>query len=428
VHELSIAKGTLLGWRKQYDKYVDSKYRREQCRQQGAGRKAAHREYEEDIVTYVNDMHQAGTPVTKRGIVYYCRWRFRMFNAVSYEASMMWVERFVKRSNLICHVLKRAENVEDVVAHVLHDVLNQIIAEPTYDTCISEPSIDVGDKQHVKREVLDDVSEDSDGEIYQVYARPSDYKSPPRKLRRRQEPETTNVICQFAFPNEESYDQGPERIIHVSTVDLNMLDDGEWIGDVCISYYLKRYLPQHEALYVFTSQTWSALHAQQIELDAGLPCPFYGCVTSKFNWSKYRFVVFPIHGSSHWSLAVLENPMATPTSIYHFDSIPGYHRSNLVANVLMKHLCIQAKRTSSFNHPDNTQVRSVVPNDLQKNSFDCGVYVMLYAQKIASYITAEDPPTLGPVIQDLVQGCTRTTCQTMRKTVRALIVADSRIM
>jgi Ulp1 family protease len=237
------------------------------------------------------------------------------------------------------------------------------------------------------------------------------------------------VICTYTYINEENHHDGDEKICHLSKRDLRTLNNKAWIGDMVMTYYLKLYLPKHPSLYVFSSQIFSTLEDQQKQLDVG-PCPFYGAITSKFDWLRYRFVFFPIFGSSHWSLAVVEHPIPLPndpaptsTVIYHIDSIPNYHRTDHIVDVLMNYFSHESMKKHEARHPDIRSVKKVIPVPPQKNSYDCGVHLMHYAQRIAAFIQSNnmDAVNLKDSVQDLVNGCTAAICTETRRSIRTLI-------
>ena len=388
--KLGVNKGTLLGWRREYDKYKGATHARDTRRLPGAGRKPT-------------------------------------------RASAEGLSHSV--------VVEVAKTIEDVVSMTVRDMVNEVVAELTNEDWVAstyDPSVQVTDATETGTRKSRSSNSESGTTLDAAPAPTSSDNTTagiqknvtsPAKARRPRRNRVSDVICTYTYINEENHHDGDEKKCHLSKRDLKTLDNYAWIGDVVMTYYLKRYLPKHPSLYVFSSQIFSTLEDQQKQLDVG-PCPFYGAITSKFDWLRYRFVFFPIFGSSHWSLAVVEHPIPLPndpaptsTVIYHIDSIPNYHRTDHIVDVLMNHFSHESMKKHKARHPDIRSVKKVIPVPRQENSYDCGVHLMHYAQRIAAFIQSNnmDAVNLKDSVQNLVNGCTAAICTETRRSIRTLI-------
>ena len=89
----------------------------------------------------------------------------------------------------------------------------------------------------------------------------------------------------------------------------------------------------------------------------------------------------------------------------------------------MNYFSHESMKKHEARHPDIRSVKKVIPVPPQKNSDDCGVHLMHYAQRIAAFIQSNnmDAVNLKDSVQDLVNGCTAAICTETRRSIRTLI-------
>lgn len=135
---------------------------------------------------------------------------------------------------------------------------------------------------------------------------------------------STNVKARTPSPTPERWtDQNPnwvrERSYQVpliyerttiNEVDIERLDEGQFLNDEVISFYVKYLHKQLEArdeqmakkVYVFSSFFWEKLRAKG---HAGVKS-----WTSKIDLLSFDYIVVPINQNAHWYLAIVCNPNA----------------------------------------------------------------------------------------------------------------------
>jgi len=199
----------------------------------------------------------------------------------------------------------------------------------------------------------------------------------------------------------------------ITTTDLDYLDptaegNERWLKDNAINYHARRFVGEsfgisepettRERTQVLNSQFFTRLtdgprHYENVR-----------------NWMKEinifkdkDFILIPIHGKDHWSLAIVTYPGSAVKKgrtsenlpcIIHLDSMGrnSAHTSLNVSENLMRWLQreynrVESERTGNVVEDgatlinDNT-MRSLNPSvPLQNNGLDCGVFVLLYIHK-----------------------------------------------
>ncbi|KAL8666796.1 MAG: hypothetical protein Q9168_007403 [Polycauliona sp. 1 TL-2023] len=115
--------------------------------------------------------------------------------------------------------------------------------------------------------------------------------------------------------------------------DLTRLDEGEFLNDSLIAFYL-RYL-EHQAeqndpkkeeknVYMFNTFFYASLTATKPG-QRGINYEAVQKWTSRIDIFEYNFVVVPVHEAAHWYVAIICNLQALPRKLggYDSDSVPG---------------------------------------------------------------------------------------------------------
>ncbi|KAJ0174644.1 hypothetical protein K1T71_009752 [Dendrolimus kikuchii] len=162
-------------------------------------------------------------------------------------------------------------------------------------------------------------------------------------------------------------------LVHRSDVDL--LDGPHWLNDTIISFYFE-YLERevfnktNELLFVSPEVTQCIKLVQTEEIKTFL---------EPLGVSKKKFVFFALNdndtpdiaGGSHWSLLVYSKP---ERCFYHLDSSNVTNHD--VAWEFASHLIPYLAREDTINFVDKECMQ-------QSNGYDCGIYVICNAEKLA---------------------------------------------
>ncbi|ESO89155.1 hypothetical protein LOTGIDRAFT_106350, partial [Lottia gigantea] len=210
----------------------------------------------------------------------------------------------------------------------------------------------------------------------------------------------------------------------ITNEDLYCLNEGEFLNDVIIDFYLKYLLLEklsekdRERTHIFSSFFYKRL-TQKIPKTAESTAdrnkqPHIKRHSLVKTWTRHvdifekDFIVVPINEHSHWFLAIicfpgleepqfcpfLPVPLKTPESvpashkaaaassipcILVFDSLAGPSRS-AVCRILKEYLQVEwdIKKGTERNFKD---IRGISPKIPQQNNFsDCGIYVLQYVE------------------------------------------------
>lgn len=120
--------------------------------------------------------------------------------------------------------------------------------------------------------------------------------------------------------------------------------------------------------------------------------------TRGINIFEKDYLIVPVHGKLHWSLAIIYFPKYGPGSashcercILHLDSMTYGHESRTVFRILRRYLVAKWKATyggSKMEGEDciHTSTNKVIPATrvpvpLQENESDCGLFLLHYIRK-----------------------------------------------
>lgn len=165
------------------------------------------------------------------------------------------------------------------------------------------------------------------------------------------------------------------------TSDVALLQGSHWLNDVIIGFYFE-----------YLDATWNKNGKKELyfvspeftQLLKMTDPSQYNIFLESMNVSECKCIFFPLNncdrkdaaGGSHWSLLVFCKQDKT---CYHFDSSKGYNSniaSKFAENIMN---CILDK-----NEPNKKFVDTDSPQ--QDNGYDCGVYVLCFADVITKYV------------------------------------------
>ena len=232
------------------------------------------------------------------------------------------------------------------------------------------------------------------------------------------------------------------------------MEYGAWLAAPVINFYCKKYLvlDQQENFYIFGSDVYGKLlmewevlkrkkaeqtkeekkEEQQKDDEEEMTKKWYEKCrrsTSRFDWTAFQYVFFPICEKLHWSMIIVEAPSSIRPVYYHLDSLKGCHSSRSIIRLLEDFISLDLvkKMTASEKKKREPEEIFVATNPQQNNSNDCGVYMLWYMRKISKEIRDKSPKTLQDSIQCLASGCNFSFSNQLRDEVKKL-VKDSRFV
>ncbi|XP_011306138.1 sentrin-specific protease 8-like isoform X2 [Fopius arisanus] len=163
--------------------------------------------------------------------------------------------------------------------------------------------------------------------------------------------------------------------------DLKTLEDHSWLNDIIIGFYFDHL--EREKAQEFTGKIVLASPELTQLLKLMEIQDYPGILDSRIT-EKTDFVFFPVNncddredpGGAHWSLLVYSRSEA---SCFHFDSSTGFNRtiSQQFSRKIMKFM--NGGRGKGF-----VEVRC----PQQGNSYDCGIFVLCFAERILEILKA----------------------------------------
>jgi len=223
---------------------------------------------------------------------------------------------------------------------------------------------------------------------------------------------------------------GRRGAVVITTSDLDYFDhtakdDERKLKDNAINFHARRFVGEsfsgsppettRERIQVLSSFFFSKLKAPGFYENVKTWLKGINIFTGK------DFILIPIHGNDHWSLAIVTYPGSAVREggreklpcIIHLDSMgsDSPHTNLKVSETLMYWLqCeynrVESERTGKIvqdraNHINNETMYSLNPKvPLQKNKYDCGVFVLLYIHKFVQNLpekfTLDDYNSLNP--------------------------------
>jgi hypothetical protein len=456
----NIPPSTILNWKRQgIDKLCDETNTRVKRHRKKPNEKLqGSLIYDENITTYVRDMHRSGCPVNRTGIIAYAKRRFPIFREKNYWASHMWVSRFIKRMKLADHVVQHSGSIIQIDLQEKKDSIafgekGAATNDSWREKTLHRDEVNDREKQAkknekakgghqkkqrkqkaTKKEVAEQEWSGYDSDVQILVAQPS-----PRRSKRKK----SGFVTTFNFNNIEN-DNGPTLPVHVTDEDLKSLDPGQWLHGPVLTYYSKRYLTNEmdTKFYLFGTDFYGtlaclyAMFASKQQLDPELSRDQWhrdnSLFTCKFNWGAFPYLFVPIHCTGHWSLMIIENAAATQPVYYHLDSLAGCHYPSDILDILEWYIAEDLrlyphKKSTIASAGQRDPIKTFLKTKPQQtNTDDCGVYCLWYIQKISSEIREKELFSLQTSITKLATGCNVTLATKLRVEIKKMICHDSR--
>ncbi|XP_043288817.1 sentrin-specific protease 1-like [Venturia canescens] len=161
----------------------------------------------------------------------------------------------------------------------------------------------------------------------------------------------------------------------ISIQSLSTLQGDNWVNDEVINAYMTLISSQSQTY----TKTKEKIHCMSSFFYHRLQTGGYPAVrrwTRKIDLFSFDKILVPLHFGDHWCLASID---LLKKRINFFDSLDGMDRNSL--KVLLNYLIHEAKdkNNPSFN-PSEWQLVSRKEIPRQRNGFDCGVFVCLFAK------------------------------------------------
>lgn len=163
--------------------------------------------------------------------------------------------------------------------------------------------------------------------------------------------------------------------------DLNLLKEKRWLNDVIIDAYLQLLSNRNPKIYPFSSF-------------------FYRCLVrntnhklfekfSEIDLFSYHFLVFPICLDNHWQMVIFKN---SDKHLLLFNSLEESRKNEkyhcILGNVI-NFLKSYYVNKHNQNMPFLCEIKGLVVNEIPpqppNNTYDCGVYLLKYAEIICTY-------------------------------------------
>ena len=156
--------------------------------------------------------------------------------------------------------------------------------------------------------------------------------------------------------------------INLLALDLESLSPQQWLNDNIINYYLNLLIiGLNKSCYLFNTFFWVKINESVNSVDSWF---------LDFNIFTFRFHLIPIHhNGNHWMLACVDTYTRKATL---FDSFHGTHHSILVK--LKEFYDRQHFRYFYSDLAGSWVFDHAISIPLQKNGYDCGVFVCKFAE------------------------------------------------
>lgn len=186
---------------------------------------------------------------------------------------------------------------------------------------------------------------------------------------------------------EVNFTETPCEInVSVQGCDLKCLQGNGWLNDVIISYYIRSHIKPTAGIFVFHCQLFANLYLSRQRTDSDISWYQVACgLTRWLDWTSLQSVIIPVCLKNHWSLIIVRNPsgqahLEFPVCI-HTDSIPGYHDTSELADIIMRYMVLEMKAKYGRCIKYSVAVKPTDPP--QRNGYDCGLFMLHYAKAFA---------------------------------------------
>jgi hypothetical protein len=253
--------------------------------------------------------------------------------------------------------------------------------------------------------------------------KPIEIDSPVQQTRRTTRQNAGSLgssVARFGKYTAEYPNDGSKGAAVITTKDLDCLEPGEMLNDQTIDFYMKKISEEEfsspedkERCLVMNSYFYQKL-TQKSNGTSNMAERKDQAYERVKNWTKSinifekDFILIPIHGLMHWSLAIISYPGLAVregrnlSCIIHLDSLGSgsAHTHSTISKNLTQWLQreynrVESERTGNvvedgaalINGKTMLSLNPSVP--LQTNGCDCGVFTLLYAQKFIQNLPKE---------------------------------------
>jgi hypothetical protein len=255
------------------------------------------------------------------------------------------------------------------------------------------------------------------------------YEDTIKKIRReRFAPKSRRVrisataICRTKYL---SLNDGSEKSVVVEDTDLRTLDDGTWVNDVIISYFIYEFIPLNADILVLDCQFFANLKMYK-ELHGNDFAAYqkYRGLSRMVYWPGFKYIQIPVNMDSHWSFVVLEQLDRGVYAAVHIDSLCGMHDKRRVTSVISTYLRHEYQHKYNMRAQGITTTTSAPCNPQQGNGYDCGAFVMYYMLKVNKALHKMEEKVLQTVAIESCRGLSQSKCAGFRELLRNLLTGN----
>lgn len=153
-----------------------------------------------------------------------------------------------------------------------------------------------------------------------------------------------------------------------------------WLNDSIVDGYLNLISRHNKYVFNFSSFFYSSLRRNYSKKKLG-----------KINLFKFHFLLFPILLNSHWRIVIYDN---SKKQILLYDSLENsrndFSNHDILNNILI-FLESSYYETFKTTPPFLRELRGIIVQNIpsQSNTNDCGVFMLIFAELVATYRKVE---------------------------------------
>lgn len=186
-------------------------------------------------------------------------------------------------------------------------------------------------------------------------------------------PQQLQVVTQYWSSRLQNLAVVSAFSIDITVRDLGTLNDGRWLNDNIIDFYLNMVTEKYSQVYCWTTHFFTTLKSKGYQGVARW------AKRRKVNVAEKSLVIVPINiMSTHWAVAVIDNDAAT---ISYYDSLASKGNPNAV-QLLQQYMLKECERL--LIAPKEYTLHPNMETPQQLNGFDCGVFSCTVAKYISS--------------------------------------------
>jgi Ulp1 family protease len=218
---------------------------------------------------------------------------------------------------------------------------------------------------------------------------------------------------------------GSEKSVVVEDADLRTLDDGTWVNDVVISYFIHEFIPLNADILVLDCQFFASLKMyKELHGDDFAAYLKYRGLSRMVYWPGFKYIQIPVNMDSHWSFVVLEQLDRGVYAAVHIDSLRGMHDKHRVTSLISTYLRHEYQHKYDMRTQGITTTTSVPCNPQQGNGYDCGAFVMYYLLKVNKALHKMEEKDLQTIAIESCRGLSQSKCAGFRELLRNLLTEN----